>query len=79
MDVKIDVGVVLFQAFFQLRFGIVFGSFFGRPIFKKSIKTIGFSMVLANFHEIGVYKTSTPKVQFCFHFGMPKPLKIDQK
>ena len=43
------------------------------------MKTIGFSMVLANFQKIDVFEKSMQKVQFWVHFGMPKPLKIDKK
>ena len=43
------------------------------------MKTIGFSMVLANFQKIDVFEKSMQKVQFCLHFGMSKPLKIDKK
>ena len=43
------------------------------------MKTIGFSMVLANFQRIDVFEKSMQKDQFWVHFGMPKPLKIDEK
>ena len=43
------------------------------------MKTIGFSMVLANFQKIDVFEKSMQKLQFWLHFGMPKPLKIHQK
>ena len=35
-------------------------------------------MVLANLHKIDVFKKSNEKYVFWHHFGMPKPLKIDQ-
>ena len=49
MDAKIDVFEFCRRCFFRTRFDIDFLLFFGEPNPEKSIRTIGFSMVLANF------------------------------
>ncbi len=78
MAVKIDFGVVfkICSRFFSITFWHRFGVVFWKAEFVKIIlKTIGFSMVLANFHKIDVFKTSTPQNQFWLHFGMPQTIK----
>ena len=78
MEVKIDFGEVFFGCFFQLRFRIVFKSFLAGSHLEKSIKTIGFSMVFANFAKSIFSRNLTKMVPFWLHFGKPKPLKIDE-
>ena len=48
------------------------------PVAEKSTKTIGFSMVLVNFHEIDVFKKSTKRygeLDFC---GLKNASKSDE-
>ena len=73
MEAKIDFWVVLFLYFLGLRFGIDFGWIFGGSEPEKSIKTIVFSMVFANFHKIDVFEKSAKKPRFWSRFRRPKP------
>ena len=49
------------RCFFRMRFGIDFSSISGDSDLEKSTKTIVFSMVFVNFHEIDVFETY-PKI-----------------
>ena len=58
------------DVFFRLHVGIVFGSFLGASDLENSVKTIGFSMVFANFYKIDAFKKVAKQiVDFCFAFG----------
>ena len=73
MEAKIDFREVFWQCFFGLRFGIDFGWIFGGSESEKSIKTIGFSMVFANFQKISVFEKIGKKLRFWSRFRRPKP------
>ena len=49
MEPRIDLLDAFLRSFFQMRFGIDFGSFSGGPNPEKSIKTIVFSMFFYKF------------------------------
>ena len=72
-EAKIDFWDVFFRCFFRMRFGIDFGWIFGGSKPEKSIKTIVFSMVLANFQKIDVFEKSAKKPRFWRRFRRPKP------
>ena len=79
MDAKTDFMEVPFQCFFRMRFCMDFGLFFGGSKPEKSLKTIVFSMVFANFHKIDVFKKSANKPRFWSRFRRPKRRKIEKK
>ena len=72
-EAKIDFWDVFFRCFFRLRFGIDFGWIFGGSEPEKSIKTIGFSMVFANFQKISVFEKIGKKPRFWNRFRRPQP------
>ena len=47
-----------------MRFGVDFGWIFGGSELEKSMKTIVFSMVFANFQKIDVFEKSAKKHRF---------------
>ena len=55
-EAKIDFWEVFFRCFLRMRFGIDFGWIFEGSNLEKSLKTIGFSMVFANFQKIDVFE-----------------------
>ena len=61
MEAKIDFGDAFFRCFFRMRFGIDFFRIFGGSEPEKSIKTVVFSMVFANFQKIDVFEKSAKK------------------
>ena len=54
MEAKIDSWEVFFDDVFEHDFCIDFSSFWGGSNLEKSLKTIGFSMVFADFYKIDV-------------------------
>ena len=72
MEAKIDFKEVFFRCFFRARFGIDFGWIFGGSEPEKSIKTIVFSMVFANFQKIDVFEKRAKKPRFWSRFRRPK-------
>ena len=62
-----------------MRFWIDCGSIVGGSKPEKSIKTIVFSMVFADFQKIGVIKKIAQKPRFWLRFRMPKRWKIKRK
>ena len=73
------LGSFLFDAFFERHFGIDFCSFWGGCNLKKSLKTIGFSMVFANFHKIDAFNKSWKKSSILAPFSRAKAEKIRLK
>ena len=78
MEAKIDFRELFFRCFFRARFGMDFGWNFGGSEPEKSIKTIVFSMVFANFQKIDVFEKSAKKLRFWSRFRRPKPCKIEK-
>ena len=68
-EAKIDCWEVFFRCFFRLRFGIDFEWIFGGSEPEKSIKTMVFSMVFANFHKIDVFEKMRKNLDFGVVFG----------
>ena len=79
MVAKTDFLEVIFRCFFRMRFCIDFGWFFGGSQPEKSIKTIVFSMVFANFHKIDVFEKVAHKPRFWLRFWRPKRRKTEKK
>ena len=73
MEAKIDFWEVFFRCFFRVRFGIDFLWNLGGSDVEKSIKTIVFSMVFANFQKIDVFEKVAKKPRFWNRFRRPKP------
>ena len=73
MEATIDFWKVFWRCFFRMRSGIDFGAFFRGSNLEKSLKTIGFSMVLAIFQKIGVFEKVSKKHGFWDGFRRPKP------
>ena len=71
-EAKIDFWEVFFRCFFRVRFGIDFLWFLGGSELEKSIKTIVFSMVFANFQKNNVFEKVLKKPRFCSRFRRPK-------
>ena len=76
---KSTFGELFFDAFFERHFGIDFWSFWGGCNLKKSLKTIGFSMVFANFHKIDAFNKSWKKSSILAPFSRAKAEKIRLK
>ena len=72
MEAKIYFCEMILPCFFRKRFGIDFGWFFGGSQPEKSIKTMVFSMVFANFHKIHIFEKVTKKPRFWLRFRRPK-------
>ena len=72
-EAKIDFWEVFFRCFFRVRFGIDFLWNLGGSDVEKSIKTIVFSMVFANFQKIDVFEKVAKKPRFWSRFRRPKP------
>ena len=79
MDANIDFWEVILQCLFRMRFFIDLGSFLGPRKSEKSWKTIGFSMVFANFQKINVFETNAKKPRFWRRLRRPKPWEIEKK
>ena len=79
MEPRIDFLDAFLRSFFQMRFGIDFGSFSGGPNPEKSIKTIVFSMFFANFHKIDIFEKVARQARFWLRFRRPKRRKIEKK
>ena len=62
MEAKTDFWEVFFQCFFRMRFCMDFGLFFGGSKPEKSLKTIVFSMVFANFYKIDIFEKIMKKL-----------------
>ena len=76
---KSTFGELFFDAFFERHFGIDFWSFWGGCNLKKSLKTIGFSTVFANFHKIDAFNKSWKKSSILAPFSRAKAEKIRLK
>ena len=61
MEAEIDFWEAFLRCFFPACFGIDFGWIFGGSHLEKSIKTIVFSMVFANFHKIDLFEKVAKK------------------
>ena len=79
MEAKVNFCEVFLLRFFRKRFGIDFGWFFEGSQPEKSIKTIVFSMVFANFQKIDVFEKVAKKPRFWSRFRRPKRRKIEKK
>ena len=79
MEPRIDFLDAFLRSFFQMRFGIDFGSFSGGPNPEKSIKNIVFSMFFANFHKIDVLEKVAKQARFWLRFRKPKRRKIEKQ
>ena len=73
MEAKIDFWEVFFRCFFRMRFGIDFLWNLGGSDIEKSIKTIVFPRVFANFHKIDVFEKVAKKRRFWGRFWGSKP------
>ena len=62
MEAKTDFWEVFFQCFFRMCFCMDFGLFFGGSKPEKSLKTIVFSMVFANFYKIDIFEKKIKKL-----------------
>ena len=71
-EAKIDFWEVFFRCFFRVRFGIDFLWNLGGSDVEKSIKTIVFPMVFANFQKIDVFEKEAKKARFWLRFRRPK-------
>ena len=72
IDAKTDFLEVTFRCFFRMRFCMDFWLFFGGSKPEKSLKTIVFSMVFANFHKIDVFEKVVKKRRFWSSFWRRK-------
>ena len=79
MEAKINFLEISLRCFFGMRFGIDLGWIFGGSKPEKSIKTIVFSMVFANFHKIDVFEKIPKYHRFRVHFWRSKRWKIAKK
>ena len=64
MEAKIRFSRHFFRYFFLLRFGIGFSWILGGSKPEKSVKTMVFSMVFANFQKIDVFEKAAKKLKF---------------
>ena len=62
MDAKTDFLEVTFRCFFRMRFCMDFWLLFGGSKPEKSLKTIVFSMVFANFYKIDIFEKIMKKL-----------------
>ena len=76
---KSTFGELFFDALFERNFGIDFWSFWRGWNLDELFKTIGFSMVFANFHKIDAFKKSANKCSNWGPFSKPKTEKIRWK
>ena len=79
MEAKIDFSDVFFHAFFEYVCWIDFKWFSGGSKPEKSLKTIVFSMVFADFHNIDGFKKLANKAWFWLRFWTPTLRKIGKK